>query len=198
MSILEMTFLENEKQYVSAVDPEGPETVTLRDGTTVTVRPIRPDDVSRLQALFTRLSPESIFFRFLGYRNELPYAEAQDLANVDCQTRMALVATLKQNGEEYIVAVARYAVIRLVEPKVADAAVVVEDRYKGQGLGTLILKRLVAYARTHGIRAFQAAIYHNNAQIMRFIQCSGLPCERKRIESGVWGFRVKLEAEPAH
>jgi RimJ/RimL family protein N-acetyltransferase len=198
MSILEMTCLENEKQYVSAVHPEGPETVTLRDGTTVTVRPIRPDDASRLQALFTRLSPESIFFRFLGHRKELPYVEAEAQANVDYRTRMALVATREQCREENVIAVTRYEVIGPGVHDVAEAAIVVEDRFQGQGLGTLLLKRLVAYARTHGIRAFQAAVYHNNAQIIRFIQCSGLPFERKRIESGVWEFRVKLEAEPAH
>jgi hypothetical protein len=53
-SILEMTCLKNERKYVSVVHPEGPETVTLGDGTTVTVRPICPDDAYRLQVLFTR------------------------------------------------------------------------------------------------------------------------------------------------
>ena len=50
---------------------EKPDTVTLRDGTTVTIRPIRPDDARGLQALFYRLSPESISLRFLGQPKEL-------------------------------------------------------------------------------------------------------------------------------
>ncbi len=176
--------------------PEGPEAVTLRDETTVLVRPIRPADAPRLQALFARLSPESIFFRFLGSRKELPYVEARGLAEVDYHTRVALVATREQCGEEHVIAVARYDVLGPAEPDVAEAAIVVEDQYQGQGLGTLLLKRLVAYARTHGVRAFQAAVHHSNAQIIRFIQRSGLPFERMRIESGVWEFRVKLGLEP--
>ena len=122
-SIVEMTRLENERKYVSIVHPEGPETVTLGDGTTVTVRPICPDDASRLQALFTRLSPESIFFRFLGHRKELPYLEAKALANVDYRTRMALVATREQCGEENVIGVARYEIIGPGEHSVAEASI---------------------------------------------------------------------------
>ena len=191
-----MTCLEKEKQYSSEAYPEGPKAVTLRNGTTVTVRSIRLDDARRLQALFARLSPESIFLRFLGHRKVLPYVEAKTLANVDYQTQMALVATREQCGEEHVIGVARYEVIGPGEPDVAEAAIVVEDWHQGQGLGTLLLNRLVAYARTHGICAFQAAVHYSNAQIMRFIQRSGLPFERTRIEAGVWEIRVTLETEP--
>jgi len=169
------------------------ETATLRDGTTVTIRPIRPDDAPRLQALFYRLSPESIALRFLGHPKELPYEQAQQLANVDYQTRMALVATREEDSEEHIIAVARYAADS-AQPDLAEAAIVVEDEYQKQGLGTLLLIRLVAYARTHGIRDFMATVHHDNAQIMRFIRRSGLPSQSK-LAAGVWEIVVKLEPE---
>lgn len=174
-----------------------PETVTLRDGTTVTIRPIRPDDAPRLQALFGRLSPESISLRFLGQPKELPYEQARLLANVDYQKRMALVATREQGGEEHIIAVARYAVDPAADPDLAEAAIVVEDKYQKQGLGTLLLTRLVAYAQAHGIRAFRATIRQDNAQIMRFVRRSGLPTD-SRLEAGVWEIVVKLEPEADH
>ena len=171
------------------------EAVDLRDGTPLFIRPIRPDDAPRLQALFARLSPESIFLRFLGLRKELSDEQAERLANVDYQTRMALVATRGQKGREEIVAVARYAVIPGKSPVEAEAAIVVEDQFQGRGLGTLLLKRLVAYARTHGIRAFLATVYYDNAPIMHFVRHSGLPTE-SRVEAGVWEIRVGLEREP--
>ncbi len=173
--------------------PRKPETVTLRDGTTVTIRPIHPDDAHRLQALFYRLSPESIALRFLGHPKELPDEEAQRLASVDYQTRMALVATRQQNGEEHIIAVARYAADS-AQTDLAEAAIVVEDEYQKRGLGTFLLMRLVAYARTHGIRAFMATVHHDNVQIMRFIRQSGLPSQSK-LAAGVWEIVVKLEPE---
>jgi RimJ/RimL family protein N-acetyltransferase len=184
-----MTRLESEMQET----PGKPETVTLGDGTMVTIRPIRPDDAPRLQALFYRLSPESIALRFLGHPKELPDEEAQRLANVDYQTRMALVATGEEDGEEHIIAVARYAADS-AQLDLAEAAIVVEDKYQKRGLGTLLLTRLVAYAHTHGIRAFMATVHHDNVQIMRFIRQSGLPSQSK-LAAGIWEIVVKLEPE---
>lgn len=187
-----MTPQEKRGQEKSGAYPKRPEAVTLRDGTMVTVRPIRPDDAPRLQTLFARLSPRSIFLRFLGHRKELPWELAERLANVDYQTRMALVATREQYGEDDIVADARYEGNLPGEPGLAELAIVVEDQYQGRGLGTLLLERLVAYARTHGIRVFWATVYHDNAPIKRIIQRSGLPIERS-VEAGVWEIRMKLD-----
>ena len=190
MSLPNTTRLEKETQEM----PGKPEAVTLRDGTTVTIRPIRPDDARGLQALFDRLSPESISLRFLGHPKELPYEQARQLANVDYRTRMALVATRQHGSEEHIIAVARYAADPAGQPDLAEAAIVVEDEYQKRGLGTLLLTRLVAYAQAHGIRAFRAMVHQDNIQIMRFVRHSGLPAERA-LEAGVWEVLVKLEPE---
>jgi len=56
---------------------EGGETVTLHDGTMVLIRQIRPDDAQRLQGLFSKLSSDSIRFRFLGHLKELSYEQAE-------------------------------------------------------------------------------------------------------------------------
>ena len=193
MSLPNRTSLEKEVRPT----PETSEAVALRDGTTVTIRPIRPDDARRLQELFARLSPESISLRFLGQPRELPYEQAEQLANVDYRTRMALVATREQGDEEHVIAVARYAVNPAAGPDLAEAAIVVEDEYQHRGLGTLLLKRLVAYARTHGIHAFMATVRHDNVQIMRFVRHSGLPAESK-LEAGTWEIIVQLEPEANH
>lgn len=184
----------NEKTLNETVPSAEPEVVTLRDGTKVTIRPIRPDDAPRLQALHSRLSPESIFFRFLGHRKELPRVEAERLANVDYQTRMAFVATLEPCEDECIIGVARYSVVQPSERDVAEAAIVVEDAYQGRGLGTILLERLVAYARGHGIHAFVASIRYDNVRILHFVRRSGLPTESE-MEDGTLEIRVELTPE---
>lgn len=186
----------NEKTVPVAKPPAEAEVVTLRDGTTVTIRPIRPDDAPRLQEGFERLSPESIFFRFLGHRKELPHAEAVHLATVDYRTRMAFVATREHEGDERLIGVARYAVIEPADQGVAEAAIVVGDAHQGLGLGTILLKRLVRYARSQGVRAFLATIRHDNVRILHFIERSGLPTETK-IDGATREVLVRLVKEPA-
>jgi len=108
---------------------------------------VRLDDAPRLQALFARLSPKTVFLRFLSHSKALSGQDARRLADMDYQTQMALAATSEQCGEECIIAVARYALIPSDKPGRADLAIVVEDQYQTLGLGTILLKRLAAYAR---------------------------------------------------
>jgi GNAT superfamily N-acetyltransferase len=86
--------------------------------------------------------------------------------------------------------VARYATLD-ARPDEAEAAIVVEDAYQGRGLGTLLVERLLSYARMHGIRYFVAEINSENDRVLRFIRRSGLPAEKK-LEAGVWLIRVRL------
>jgi GNAT superfamily N-acetyltransferase len=183
MDILEVTHQEQEQWPAWETFPPLPQAVKLLDGTIVTVRAIRSDDAPRLQALFSRLSEDTIYLRFLEYRKELSDKQAALLANVDHQSQMALVATREQEG---IIAVARYAVTQPSQP------IVVEDHYQGRGLGMLLLKWLMAYARVHDMRAFHAVVHPHNTQILRFVTRSGLPAE-KRLDGGAWEIQVRLE-----
>jgi acetyltransferase len=171
-----------------------PEVVTLRDGTMVTIRPIYPDDAYRLQAFFARLSSESLFYRFLSLRKNLSYELVEHLATVDYRARMALVATCQKDGQELVIAEARYDTGWAGQPDLAEAAIVVEDLYQGQGLGTILAKRLVAYAYVQGIRAFIAIVNSGNAKMMRFIRRSGRSVEC-RLKWGVREVRIGLEPE---
>lgn len=167
------------------------EKVTLRDGRLLTVRPIQLDDAPRLQELFFRLSPESVYFRFLGQRKELPDKEAEHFANVDYQTRMALVALAEHNRRENIVAVAQYDALTPDEPDAAEAAIIVEDDYQGRGLGTYLAKQLVTYAIEHGIRFFQFAVHHCNTRVLHLVRHSGISFKIKSCH-GIWEMRVDL------
>ncbi len=173
-----------------------PHTVVLKEGDPVTIRCIVPEDAPRLQALLKRLSQESIFYRFLEYLKELSDKQAVELASVDYRSRMALVGTRIQDGEELVIGVARYSVQSEAEPDAAEVGVVVEDPYQNQGLGTHLLKELTQYAREHGIRYFKGYISHQNRRILKFIQKSGLPTER-RLEMGMWEITVDLQQQAA-
>src|SRR4026207_2439253 len=96
--------------------------VVLIDGGTAHLRPIRPDDVEQLRDLHSRLSPESIYFRFFSPIPELPEPQLHRLSEVDYRDRFALVAEL----DAKVVAVVRYD-RGTTETSSAEVALVVED-----------------------------------------------------------------------
>ena len=169
--------------------------LTLKDGTPVWVRPIRPDDAERLQAFHARLSPESIYLRWLSAHPVLSLAEARALSTVDYASRMALVATTSPAPDAPLVGVARYGRVPGQHDE-AEVAVVVEDSYQRRGLGTALLQRLMWHARTQGYRYWTAEINVANARMMKFIQRGGLPISKK-YEGGSWQVRVEIGAPPS-
>jgi RimJ/RimL family protein N-acetyltransferase len=171
-----------------------PETITLRDGGTIVIRPIRPDDAAYLQSTFYRLSAESIYFRFLSPKKVLTDEEAKRFANVDYQTQMAFVAIDREDGKNIVVGVSRYALLDQEQPNMAEAAVIVGDEHQRRGIGSLLLSRLVAYARLVGIRYLRGVIMLENNRMVDLVKRGGLPYE-KRYEEGAWMIVVDLEGE---
>ena len=143
----------------------------------ITIRPIRPDDVLRLQSFHRRLSPEAIRLRFHGYLRELPDAMALRFCEVDGHDRVAFVAVT--GDPERIVGVGRYDV---QEDGVAEVAFVVEDAYQGHGIGSTLLRRLVESARARGIHTFLASVLPGNSPMRRLLERMGYPL---RVERGM-------------
>lgn len=136
-------------------------TITLKDGTTVTLRPIRSQDEPDLTSLYARLSPESAYQRFFTVMAQLPPSWAHILANVDYDRRMANVAVGPQ-GE--LIAVARYDYDETAHE--AEIAIVVQDRWQGKGLGTSLMAELLSYAEAKGIRRFRAYVLAENRRML--------------------------------
>ena len=177
---------------VSTAGPDGDKTLKLRSGESITIRAIRPDDATRLQASFAQMSLQTIYDRFMGYKKALPGPEARYLASLDYDCHMALVTTkTDEHGEETIIGVARYFVVE-DEPSCAEFAIVISDAYQRQGLGTHLMLRLMEYAQAHGIRTFLGFAHGENYRLLRFVQRTGLPVERK-LKGGIWEIRVQLE-----
>ena len=73
------------------VDPKKTSYV-LADGTTITIRPIEPDDAEIEQAFVRALSPRARYFRFFGPLKELSPAALTRFTHNDYPARMALIA----------------------------------------------------------------------------------------------------------
>src|SRR5262249_2117189 len=131
--------------------PITPCDVVLRDGSTVQLRPVRPEDAEALRELYDRLTPERRYRRFFGFVDRLDQKRLEFLARVDQQEHVALVA--ESRGR--LVADARY-VQDGKDPSRAEVAFTVDDRLHGRGLATRLLERLVEVARARGVSVFAA------------------------------------------
>lgn len=169
------------------------ESYALPDGRPVTIRPIRPDDHDRLRASHARLSPESRYRRFLAAKPELSSADARYLVEIDGADHFALVATVPDQADEPIVAVARW--IRLPDdPAAAEFAIVVGDDYQRQGLAGELMTQLAHAAVGRGIERFRATMLADNVAIHRVTaKLATGPVRRRQLGSLA---EVEIELAP--
>jgi len=144
---------------------------TLRDGTPVVLRPIRPEDKRLLVDGFERLSEESRLRRFMAPVKQLTEKQLSYLTEVDQVNHVAWVVLLAEPPHTGL-GVGRYVRIP-AEPDVAESALTVVDDYQGRGLGTLLLGVLAAAARAGGIIRFRAFVMEDNAPVRTFMESLG-------------------------
>ena len=164
-------------------------TVILRDGSTMRVRPIRPEDDVKLLDLYRRLSPQSLYNRFLIVPDPDP-SKAAYLTHVDYHNHFALVGEVS----EEIVAVARYFRIG-GHPDRAEAAFTVADDYQRQGIGQQMLALLSHVAFEQGITTLEGHVLSQNRPMMKVLSQSGFSL-KQRVESGVSLVSLSLDARP--
>lgn len=137
------------------------EVVTLRDGTEVVLRLVRPDDKELFIRGLGQMSSESRYMRFFTAKNRLSSGELHYLTEVDQVRHFALGAVrVEDDGTEVGVGVARF--VAFAETEVAEPAIAVIDAMHGKGLGRLLFMRLIAAARERGITQFRCELLSEN------------------------------------
>ncbi len=151
----------------------------LRDGGSIHVRAIRPDDKDRLLDHFSRLSARSVYFRFFGAKRRLTDSELASFTELDFVDRVGLVATLLGDGGERIIGVGRYvAHLRPGGGRVAEVAFAVDDAHQGRGIGSVLLAHLIGIARAAGIEEFEADVLGENNKMLEVFAATGLVVRR--------------------
>lgn len=141
------------------------ETVALRDGDLVLLRPIRPEDEPAHVDFVSRVSAEDYRLRFFSPMRSLPHSEMARFTQIDYEREMAFIATRqKPDGHAETLGVVR----AITDPDnlKAEFAVLVRTDMKGQGLGEILMRKIIDYCRRRGTREIIGDILREN-QAMR-------------------------------
>ncbi len=156
----------------------------LKNGTPVTVRPIRPEDEPLLVKFHETLSEESVYYRYfsqLKLDQRVAHERLTRMCFNDYDREIALVAEHQdaKTGEKEILGVGRLSKARGYNE--AEFALIISDRYQRMGLGTELLKRLVQIGKDEKLDRITANILAEN---------HGMQLVSKKV-----GFKVHRDAQ---
>jgi acetyltransferase len=125
------------------------ETWVAADGTVITIRPIRAEDLALEQEFVNGLSAHTGYQRLMSTRRP-SLEELVRFTDIDDERELALIATTPAQGRERQIGVARY--VKESSPGDAEFAIVLGDDWQGRGLGTRLLTSLALAAKRRGVR----------------------------------------------
>ena len=163
----------------------------LTDGTTIGIRPARPEDFAAVRDLHAKMSPENLYLRFFSLSPVAAEREARRVCREPGPDHAALLAVL--DGE--VVGCGTYDSYGAGSVSAEVAFAVADDMHR-RGVGTLLLEHLVSLARGRGCRALTAETLSENAAMLRVFADAGLQVHR-RFADGAYDLTFPLPSGEA-
>jgi len=145
--------------------------IALRDGRSVLLRAIRPEDAELERVFIAQLSPETLYRRFMMPVKALPDSLIERFTQIDYDRELALVAMETDSAQTRIVGVAR--ITPTWDDGVAEFAIVVGDWLQRSGLGREMMQRLIDAARSRGYRTLEGRVLGTNTPMLQFCKRLG-------------------------
>jgi RimJ/RimL family protein N-acetyltransferase len=144
---------------------------TLKDGTEIFFRPVKPTDETALSEMLYSLSASSVQMRYMAHTVNFPHKDVQHLTNIDYSQDISIVGIVPGVSGEQVVAIAQY----YLDPKTgaAEVAFLVQDEWQQKGLGTFLLAYLTQIAKQRGVKRFYAKVLASNKPMLAIFHNSG-------------------------
>jgi acetyltransferase len=164
---------------------------TLRDGTVLRLRPLRPEDEPLLHDLAAHMSHEDLRLRFFTPVQGLTHAVAARLSQLDYDRELALLA--QRDG------MALGVVHFFSDPDKlrAEYAIAVRSDWKGRGVGFLLMTRLIHIARQRGIGELVGEVLRENEPMLRMCRELGFSLVPQSADPAVVQVRKRLTEDGA-
>ncbi len=168
------------------------ETIELGDGRVLLIRPIVPEDEPSLQATFGMLTPEEVRLRFFVQKKTLSHMAAARFTQLDFDREMALVLTEPGVAGETEI----YGVVHITadpDNEKAEYAIVIRGEMTGMGLGIVLMRRIIDYAKSRGIKFIHGDVLRENSTMLRLCEVLGFTSKIDQDDPSV--VRVTLAVE---
>jgi acetyltransferase len=161
----------------------------LRNGASIIIRPIRPEDEPLMVKFHGTLSEETVYFRYFGQQKlekRIAHERLTRICFIDYDREMALVAVRQEPDmkEPEIIGVGR-----LVRPHgvlEAEFAIEISDRFQRQGLGTRLLQLLVDIGRQESLERIVGYILPDNYGMLHVAKKVGFTVTFNRLDTVMW------------
>lgn len=150
---------------------------TLKDGTVVLLRPIKPEDEPLILELFNAFSQETIVYRFFHIIRVTTHEQLIRYTQIDYDREIAVIAVGQPPGRERI-----FGIVQLIfEPgrDKAEFAVVVGDPWQGRKLGKILMEVCISIAKERGVKLLWGEIIHHNRQMINLSKKTGFNIEKR-------------------
>ena len=161
-----------------------PKTVGLRDGTSITLRPMQPDDAGALLAFFQKLSREDRFF--LKEDVASPVVIQRWVDDMDYDRALPIIAL---DGDTIVADGTLHRSRANARRHIGQIRIAVADDYRNRGLGTTLLNELATIANEHGLERLllEAVSDHEDdaikaAEYVGFVRVGSLPGHAKDLQ----------------
>ncbi len=164
----------------------------LPDGTRILVRPLKPADAALYPAFADDVTLNDSRLRFFAPVNQLSARRIAELTQLDYARAMAFIAIEEATGE-------MLGVVRLHrdEKGGGDYAVIVRSHLKGNGLGWLLMQRMIEYARAAALTQVQGHVLAENTTMLRMCEQLGFRIADDPAENGVKVVTLRLDQPQA-
>lgn len=172
------------------------ETLPWQPGRPLTLRPIRPEDEAAHLAFLQRMDPEDIRMRIFHTRRSIEHSELARLTQIDYDREMAFLATAPSpdSGAEETVGVVR----GMCDPDndSAEFGILVRSDMKGQGLGVLLMNKLIAYLRSHGTQRVVGEVLRENHGMLALAERVGFTVQVHPQDPSLRALELRLVSTP--
>ncbi len=152
----------------------------LKDGSSVVLRPVKPEDEALLSELFSSLSEETKRFRFFNIFSDMSHESLIRHCNLDYDREIGIVAEMQQDGKKLIGAVG---LVSDFTRRCGEFAVVVGDQWQGKGLGSKLIDYVVEIGKDMGLETVVGYVISRNTKMIDLCVNKGFVMEQHDEET---------------